>query len=92
MARAWIPEFESDMPSQAVSSPSPNSWWSRKVVRGRLVSAHAERMVVDVKVTEVARLGITDEGRRVLAEHRAGHRKRPIQKMFLRMLRPAAVD
>jgi hypothetical protein len=37
------------------------------VVQAGLATAHAERMVAGGKVTEVARLGITDEGRRVLA-------------------------
>jgi hypothetical protein len=38
-----------------------------ELIRLGLVSAHAERMLTDGKVTEVARLGITDEGRRALA-------------------------
>jgi len=37
------------------------------LVQAGLTTAHAERMVAGGKVTEVARLGITDEGRRVLA-------------------------
>jgi hypothetical protein len=37
------------------------------LVQAGLATAHAERMVAGGKVTEVARLGITDEGRRVLA-------------------------
>ncbi len=37
------------------------------VVQAGLATAHAERMVAGGKVTEVARLGITDEGRRGLA-------------------------
>jgi hypothetical protein len=37
-----------------------------ELVRAGLASAHPERTVADGKVTEVARVGITDEGRRVL--------------------------
>jgi hypothetical protein len=36
-----------------------------EAVRTGLVSAHAERRVVDRKMTEVARMGITNEGRRL---------------------------
>jgi hypothetical protein len=37
-----------------------------ELVRTGLASAHAERRIVDGKMTEVARVGITDEGRRLL--------------------------
>jgi hypothetical protein len=37
-----------------------------ELVRTGLASAHAERRIVDGKMTEVARMGITDEGRRLL--------------------------
>jgi hypothetical protein len=40
-----------------------------ELVRTGLASAHAERKIVDGKMTEVARLGITDEGRRLLRSH-----------------------
>jgi len=36
------------------------------LVRAGLASAHAERMVDEGKMMEVARIGITDEGRRLL--------------------------
>jgi hypothetical protein len=36
-----------------------------------LAFAHAERKIVDGKMTEVARLGITDEGRRLLVSDAA---------------------
>jgi hypothetical protein len=37
-----------------------------ELVRTGLASAHAERRVVEGKMIEVARMGITDEGRRLL--------------------------
>jgi hypothetical protein len=37
-----------------------------ELVRTGLASAHAERRVVEGKMTEIARMGITDEGRRLL--------------------------
>jgi len=37
-----------------------------ELVRTGLASAHAERRVVEGKMTEVARMGITNEGRRLL--------------------------
>ena len=37
-----------------------------ELVRTGLATAHAERRVVEGKMTEVARMGITDEGRRLL--------------------------
>src|SRR5262245_22287218 len=48
-----------------------------ELIRVGLVSAHAERMVTDGKVTEVARLGITDEGRRALASDPANQGVEP---------------
>jgi hypothetical protein len=35
-----------------------------ELLRTGLASAHAERRMVEGKMTEVARMGITDEGRR----------------------------
>jgi len=37
-----------------------------ELVRTGLASAHAERRIADGKMAEVARMGITDEGRRLL--------------------------
>ena len=37
-----------------------------ELLRTGLATAHAERRIVDGKMTEVARMGITDEGRRLL--------------------------
>lgn len=37
-----------------------------ELVRTGLASAHGERRVVEGKMTEVARMGITNEGRRLL--------------------------
>ena len=37
-----------------------------ELLRTGLATAHAERIIVDGKMTEVARMGITDEGRRLL--------------------------
>jgi hypothetical protein len=48
-----------------------------ELIRLRLVSAHAERMVTDGKVTQAARLGITDEGRRALASDTSNQRVEP---------------
>ena len=37
-----------------------------ELLRTGLATAHSERRIVDGKMTEVARMGITDEGRRLL--------------------------
>jgi len=37
-----------------------------ELVQTGLASAYAERKIVDGKMTEIARLGITDQGRRLL--------------------------
>jgi len=39
-----------------------------ELLQAGLASAHAERKIIDGKLTEIARLGITDAGLRVLAE------------------------
>jgi hypothetical protein len=46
-----------------------------ELVRTGLATAHAERRIVDGKMTEVARMGITDEGRRLLGSDSVATRR-----------------
>ena len=46
-----------------------------ELLRTGLATAHAERRIVDGKMTEVARMGITDEGRRLLGSDAATNRR-----------------
>lgn len=46
-----------------------------ELLRTGLATAHAERRIVDGKMTEVARMGITDEGRRLLGSDGATTRR-----------------
>ena len=46
-----------------------------ELLRTGLATAHSERRIVDGKMTEVARMGITDEGRRLLGSDAATTRR-----------------